>query len=80
MYIPSGLVNAGSSDLISADVAIGGSFNGAPTYNLVAAIGDAKGVLTIRQLHGLTSGKLKRGCFDQVPHRCHQRLIMEGER
>ena len=51
----------------SADAHIGGTFNGALTYNLVAAIKDGKGQSSYRDLHAKTIQKLKTGGFDQVP-------------
>ena len=51
----------------SADAYIGGSYNGALTYNLVAALKEAKGQISYRDLHARTSAKLKSGKFDQVP-------------
>jgi hypothetical protein len=54
------------TDQTSAGAMIHGSFNGALTYNLVVAIGDAKDELSYRQLHDATTAKLKRGRFDQV--------------
>jgi len=64
--LPEVLITGCRSDQTSADAMIGGSFNGALTYNLVAAIGDAQGELSYRQLHDATTAKLKRGRFDQV--------------
>jgi hypothetical protein len=51
----------------SADARIGGSFNGALTYNLVAAIKEAKGQLSYRDLHTKVLARLKAGGYDQVP-------------
>jgi hypothetical protein len=51
----------------SADAYIGGSYNGALTYSLVAAIREAKGKLSNRELHAKTLAKLKQQDFDQVP-------------
>ncbi|HEY7166484.1 MAG TPA: caspase family protein [Candidatus Binatia bacterium] len=66
--IPEVLVTGCRADQTSADASIGGSFNGALTYNLVAALADAKGrELSYRDLHTSTMAKLKRGRFDQVP-------------
>jgi metacaspase-1 len=64
--LPEVLITGCRADQTSADAMIGGSFNGALTYNLVAAIGDAQGELSYRQLHDATTAKLKRGRFDQV--------------
>ena len=62
------LITGCRADQTSADASIGGSFNGALTYNLVAALADAKGrQLSYRELHTSTTAKLKRGRFDQVP-------------
>jgi hypothetical protein len=65
--LPEVLISGCRSDQTSADAQLGGSFNGALTYNLVAAITDARGALSYRQLHDATIKKLKRGRFDQVP-------------
>ena len=65
--LPEVLITGCRDTQTSADALIGGSFNGALTYNLVAAITEAKGALTHRELHDATSAKLKRGRFDQVP-------------
>jgi len=51
----------------SADAYIGGTYNGALTYNLVATIKAAKGKLTYRELHQGVLERLKKGDFDQVP-------------
>lgn len=51
----------------SADAYLGGSYNGALTYSLVAAIHDAKGRLSNRDLHARTLKRLKAGRFNQVP-------------
>ena len=65
--LPEVLITGCRFDQTSADAWIGESYNGALTYNLVAAIGDAQGEFSYRQLHADTSTKLKRGGFDQVP-------------
>ena len=65
--LPEVLITGCRFDQTSADAWIGESFNGALTYNLVAAIGDAKGEFSYRQLHADASIKLKRGGYDQVP-------------
>ena len=51
----------------SADAYIKGSYNGALTYHLVAAIKESKGRLTYRELHQRTVALLKKGRYDQVP-------------
>jgi hypothetical protein len=51
----------------SADAHIGGSYNGALTYNLVAAITEKTGKLSYGELHTRTVSLLKEGGFDQVP-------------
>jgi len=65
--IPEVLVTGCRDTQTSADAYIGGSFNGALTYNLVASIKEKKGKLTYRDLHALTKGRLAKGKFDQVP-------------
>jgi hypothetical protein len=71
--IPELLVTGCRSTQTSADAHIGGSFNGALTWNLVASIREAKGRLSYRDLHARTIQKLKAGGFDQVPQ-------LEGKR
>jgi hypothetical protein len=65
--LPEVLITGCRADQTSADASIGGSFNGALTFNLIAAIEDAKPSITYRELHGATTANLKRGRFDQVP-------------
>ena len=65
--LPEVLITGCRDTQTSADAMINGTFNGALTYNLVAAISEAKGSLTYRALHDATIAKLKRGSFDQVP-------------
>ncbi|MGA7949372.1 MAG: caspase family protein [Thiobacillaceae bacterium] len=65
--IPEVLIAGCRDTQTSADAYIKGSYNGALTYNLVAAIKAAKGRVSYRDLHGDTTTKLKTGKFDQVP-------------
>jgi len=65
--IPEVLVTGCRDTQTSADAEIGGSFNGALTYNLVATIKAARGKLTHRELHDGTVKRLKKGGFSQVP-------------
>jgi hypothetical protein len=65
--LPEVLITGCRDDQTSADAMIGGRFNGALTYHLVAAIAEARDGITYRQLHDATVAKLKRGRFDQVP-------------
>jgi metacaspase-1 len=65
--IPEVLVTGCRDDQTSADAHIGGSFNGALTYNLVATIKAARGKLTYRELHAGALKRLKRDAFSQVP-------------
>ncbi len=65
--IPEVLITGCRDTQTSADAYIGGSYNGALTYNLVAALKEAKGKITFRDLHARTMAKLKSGKFDQVP-------------
>jgi hypothetical protein len=65
--IPEVLVTGCRDTQTSADAEIGGSFNGALTYNLVATIKAARGKLTYRELHAGTVKRLKRDGFSQVP-------------
>lgn len=65
--IPEVLVTGCRDTQTSADAEIGGTFNGALTYHLVATIKAARGKLTYRELHDGTVKRLKRGAFSQVP-------------
>jgi metacaspase-1 len=65
--LPEVLISGCRADQTSADAFIGGSYNGALTFNLAAAINDAKGALTYRELHDATMTKLRRGRYAQVP-------------
>jgi len=65
--LPEVLITGCRADQTSADAWLGGSFNGALTFNLVAALDEGNGQLTYRELHAATTTKLKRGRFDQVP-------------
>ena len=51
----------------SADAHIGGSFNGALTYNLASVLRDARGAISYLDLHRRTVEGLRKGRFDQVP-------------
>jgi hypothetical protein len=51
----------------SADAHIGGSFNGALTYNLAQVLRDARGQISYLDLHRRTVAGLRKGRFDQVP-------------
>ncbi|HXF03992.1 MAG TPA: caspase family protein [Blastocatellia bacterium] len=65
--IPEILISGCRDTQTSADAYIGGSFNGALTYHLVAAIKEKKGQLTYRELHARTIELLRQGKFSQVP-------------
>ncbi len=65
--IPEVLVTGCRDTQTSADAHIGGSYNGALTYNLVAAMEEKSGKLTYGELHSRTLRLLKDGGFDQVP-------------
>jgi metacaspase-1 len=65
--VPEVLVTGCRDTQTSADAEIGGTFNGALTYNLAATITAARGKLTYRELHDGTVKRLKRGGFSQVP-------------
>jgi metacaspase-1 len=65
--IPELLMTGCRDTQTSADAYIGGTYNGALTYNLVATIQAAKGKLTYRELHQGVLERLKKGHFDQVP-------------
>jgi hypothetical protein len=65
--IPEVLISGCRSTQTSADAYIKGSFNGALTYYLVAALNEKKGQLTYRELHARTLELLKKGKYSQVP-------------
>ncbi|MCG3201978.1 MAG: hypothetical protein NFCOHLIN_01850 [Gammaproteobacteria bacterium] len=65
--IPELLISGCRDTQTSADAYIDGSYNGALSYHLVAAIAETRGVLSYRELHARTCAGLKRGDFDQVP-------------
>lgn len=65
--IPELLITGCRDTQTSADAYIGGSYNGALTYHLVAALAESGGELSYRELHARTCAGLKRGGFDQVP-------------
>jgi hypothetical protein len=65
--LPEVLVSGCRADQTSADAHIGGSFNGALTYHLVAALEEGKAPATLRDLHAGVTARLKRAGFDQVP-------------
>jgi hypothetical protein len=65
--LPEVLITGCRDTQTSADAFIGGSYNGALTHSLVAAITKKKGKLTYRELHDLATKTLKKGGYDQVP-------------
>lgn len=65
--IPELLITGCRDTQTSSDAYIGKSYNGALTWNLVSAIKTAKGKLSYRDLHALTTKGLKADKFDQVP-------------
>ena len=65
--LPEVLITGCRATQTSADAMIAGTYNGALTYHLVAAIKQAKPGVTYRQLHDATIARLKRARFDQVP-------------
>ncbi|HCI13644.1 MAG TPA: hypothetical protein DFK12_06705 [Gallionellaceae bacterium] len=65
--IPELLITGCRDTQTSSDAYIGKSYNGALTWNLVSAIKAAKGKLSYRDLHTLTTKGLKADKFDQVP-------------
>ena len=65
--IPEVLITGCRDTQTSADAHIGGSYNGALTYSLVAAMEEKSGKLTYGELHSRTLRLLKDGGFDQVP-------------
>jgi uncharacterized caspase-like protein len=65
--LPELLITGCRDTQTSADAFIDGSYNGALTHSLVAAIAKKKGKLTYRELHDLATKTLKKGGYDQVP-------------
>ena len=65
--IPEVLITGCRDTQTSADAHIGGSYNGALTYNLVAAIEEKGGNLTYGELHSRALRSLEDSGFDQVP-------------
>jgi metacaspase-1 len=65
--LPEVLITGCRDNQTSADAYIGGSFNGALTYSLMAAIRQSRGRLTYRELHERALKQLRKGRFDQVP-------------
>jgi hypothetical protein len=64
--IPELLISGCRDTQTSADAFIKGTYNGALTYHLVAAINEKKGIITYGDLHARTIALLK-GRYDQVP-------------
>jgi metacaspase-1 len=65
--LPEVLITGCRDTQTSADAFLGGAFNGALTYSLMAAIRESGGRLTYRQLHERALKQLRKGRFDQVP-------------
>jgi uncharacterized caspase-like protein len=65
--LPETLIAGCRDTQTSADAYISGSYNGALTYYLVAAIREARGKLTYRELQERTMAQLLKGDYDQVP-------------
>jgi hypothetical protein len=61
------LVTGCRDNQTSADAYIGSTYNGALTYHLAAAIREKKGKLTCREMHALTTARLAKARFDQIP-------------
>ncbi|MBU4262871.1 MAG: caspase family protein [Proteobacteria bacterium] len=65
--IPELLITGCRDTQTSADAYICDSYNGALTYHLVAALTEAKGEISYRDLHRKTLANLKQGDYDQAP-------------
>jgi hypothetical protein len=65
--IPELLITGCRDTQTSADAYIKGSYNGALTYHLVAAIKEKKGKISCGELHTRTLELLEKGGYDQVP-------------
>ncbi len=75
--IPEVLITGCRDDQTSADARIGGDFNGALTYNLVAALKQAKGRISYHELHKAALARLAGDGFDQVPQLEGRKARME---
>jgi uncharacterized caspase-like protein len=64
--IPEFLISGCSDTQTSADAYINGSYNGALTYYLVAALKEKDGKLSYHELHDRALQLLKKGMFSQV--------------
>jgi len=71
--IPEVLITGCRDTQTSADAYIGGSYNGALTFSLCAALKEAKGKILYSDLQERIAQKLKRGRFEQAPQ-------LEGQR
>jgi len=71
--IPELLITGCRDTQTSADALIGGSYNGALSYNLCGALKEARGDISYAELHAETTRRLKQGRFRQVPQ-------LEGQR
>jgi hypothetical protein len=77
--IPELLITGCRDTQTSADAHIGGSYNGALTYNLAGALREAKGKISYRDLHTATTRMLTAGSFDQVPQLEGRKSIFDRE-
>jgi len=75
--IPEILISGCRDTQTSADAWLGDGYNGALTYNLVAALRQAKGNIGYRDLHAKVLQRLARGRFDQVPQLEGRREALE---
>ena len=65
--MPEFLISGCRDTQTSADAYIKGSYNGALTYSLVAALKEKNGQLSYRELHDRTIQLVKKGKYAQVP-------------
>ena len=65
--IPEVLITGCRDTQTSADAYLGGSYNGALSYNLADTLREAGGQISYRQLHAGILRRLRQGRFEQVP-------------
>lgn len=76
--IPELLITGCRDTQTAADAYLGGSYNGALTYNLVQTLREARGSISYLDLHRRAVEKLRRGRFDQVPQLEGRRSAFDG--
>ncbi len=64
---PEIFISGCKDDQTSADAYIRGSYNGALSYNMVAALNASRGKTTLKELHKDTLARVKKGGYNQTP-------------